>query len=135
MSNPSPTVRKYCEEHGFSRFVREGGFDHLLRRWTRTVAHIDEGYRGLLVEYQNDMDARRLVNELLPLASDEERAEIEALLPSLDTRFLTATRAVDSCIYGQENAAKFDYSPDHDWWYYRIPTNLNRVEDRDEWPE
>jgi hypothetical protein len=132
---PSPTVRKYCEQRGFSRFVCNGGFDYLLRCWERIVAHVDEGYQGSIDEYLNDMDVRRIINELLPLASDEEQDKVERVGPSLDGRFLKATCPVDSCIWGQENAAKYDYRRDRDWWYYRIPINLGRVSDQDKWPQ
>ena len=133
MDDPSSAVKQYCEQHGFSRLVRDGGLDYLLRRWDRIVAHVDEGYHGLFVEYLNDMDARRILNELLPIASAEERAGFERLVPPLDDRFLRATRPVDFCIWGKETAAKCGYRHDRDWWYYRVPTNLSRVSDREEW--
>jgi hypothetical protein len=83
MDSPSPAVRKFCEQRKFSRFVRDGGIDYLLRRWTRIVAHVEEGYHGIFEEYLNDMDARRIMSELLPIASDEERARAEAVVPEL----------------------------------------------------
>jgi hypothetical protein len=132
MDNPSPAVRQYCEQRGFASFVREGGFDYLIRRWTRIVTHIEEGYHLTFDDYLNDMDSRKIINELLPLASDGESAKVGALVPLLDNRFLAATRPVDLCVWGHANAAKNDWRPDRDWWYFRIPTNLTLVEYRDE---
>ncbi len=97
------------------------------------MAHVGEGYHGLFPEYQNDMDARQIINELLPLGSDAERARVEASMPSLDDRFIKVTRPVDSCIYGEGHAAIHDCSRERDWWYYRIPTDLSRVSDREMW--
>ena len=51
------------------------------------MAHVEEGYHGISEEYLNDMDARRIMSELLPIASDEERARAEAAAPALDERF------------------------------------------------
>jgi hypothetical protein len=127
MEIPSPAVRKFCEQRRFSRFVRDGGIDYLLRRWTRIVAHVEEGYRGIIEEYMNDMDARRIISELLPIASDEERARAEAVVPALDERFFKVTVPVDSCIWGAEFEANNGYRPDHDWWYYRLPIDVSRA--------
>jgi hypothetical protein len=127
MDTPSPAVREFCERRGFSRFVRDGGIDYLLRRWARIVAHVEEGYDGMFEEYLNDMDARRIMSELLPVASDEERARAEAVIPSLDERFFKVTVTVDSCIWGAEAEANYGYRHDHDWWYYRLPIDVSRA--------
>ena len=131
---PSPAVSRYCDQRGFSSRVRDGGFGYLLDRWTKIVAEVEAGYRSLFDEYLNDMDARRIIDELTTRASDDEWAEVEAVLPSLDARFHAATRPVDSCIWGEHNAAKHAYRADRDWWYYRVPKNLDRVSDSDRWP-
>lgn len=131
---PSLDVRRYCEERGFSSRVCEGGFDYLLERWTKIVAAVEEGYRLCFDEYLNDMDARKIIDELATYASDGEWAEVEDLLPSLDDRFHVATRPVEVCIWGEGNAAKHGYGADRDWWYFRVPTNLERVGDRGRWP-
>jgi hypothetical protein len=107
----------------------------LVASWQKVVAAICAGYNGLFDEYLNDMDGRRIIAELRPLASDSERTQVAALLPSLDAQFLEATRPTDSCIWGEHNAAKYGYRSDQDWWYYRIPANLSRVEDPGQWPK
>jgi hypothetical protein len=67
-------------------------------------------------------------------SSDSERIQVEAVLPQLDSQFVEATRSIDSCIWGEENAGEYGYRPDQDWWYFRIPVNLNHVEDPGSWP-
>jgi len=131
---PSPDVRRYCEEQGFSSNVREGGFDYLLHCWGRAVARVEESYRLSFYEFLNDMSARRIIDEMATYASDDEWAAVEAALPSLDARFVAATRPVETCVCGEHNAAKYGYSPDRDWWYYRVPLDLSSVSDRDRWP-
>lgn len=135
MPAPSPSIRQYCKRRGFSSRVCESGFDYLLDGWQDVVARICAGYNALFDEYLDDMDGRGIIAELLPLASDSERAQVAALLPALDAKFLEATRATDSCIWGEDNAAKFGYSREQNWWYYRLPANLTRVEDPGQWPK
>jgi hypothetical protein len=130
---PSPDVRRYCEERGFSSRVCEGGFDYLLDRWTRILTAVEEGYRFSFDEYLNDMDARRIIDELTTHAIDEEWAAVDAVLPALDDRLRAATRSVEVCIWGERNAAKHGYRADREWWYFRVPTNLARVGDRGRW--
>jgi hypothetical protein len=131
---PSPDVSRYCEQRGFSSNVRDGGFAYLLDRWTKIVDQIETGYRGILYEYLNDMDARRIIDELATYATDDEWDEVEAVLPSLDERFHAATRPVEGCICGDHIATKYKYRADRDWWYFRVPTDLERVSDRGRWP-
>jgi len=134
MPAPSPSIRQYCKQRGFSSRVCEGGLDYLVARWQKDVAEICAGYSALFDEYLDDMDGRKIIAELLPLASDSERAQVAALLPTLDAQFFEATRPTDSCIWGEHNAAKYGFHPDQDWWYYRVPANLGRVEDPGQWP-
>jgi hypothetical protein len=134
MDNPSPAIREYCTRHGFSERVRDGGLDYLLHGWQLTVSDVVEGYTGLFDEYLNDMDGRRIIDELLPLEDATELRKVEASLPALDDGFIKATLPTSSCIWSEDVAQKHKYQPGRDWWYYRIPSNLGRVEDPDAWP-
>jgi hypothetical protein len=131
---PSPDVRRYSEARRFSRNIREGGFDYLLRRWTNIVAAVEAGYRLTFYEYLNDLDARRIIDELATHASDEEWAEVEAALPSLDERFRKATQPVNASLYGGSDEQKSKYHPDRDWYYFRESVDLSHVRDRVRWP-
>jgi len=133
-AGPSAGVRAYCEARGFSSLVRERGFPYLLEGWADTVGAIEAGYAALFDEYLNDVDGRRIIDELATHATDAEWAAVESALPALDSRFVAATRPVPSCVWGDWNAAKYGYSPARDCWYYRLPVNLSRVKDRERWP-
>jgi len=130
----SPDVSRYCERRGFSRHVCEGGFGYLLGRWTKIVAAVEAGYGLLLDEYLNDLDARRIIDELATHASDEEWADVEAVLPSLDERFVEATRPVSACAYGATDEQKSRYDRGRHWYYFRVPQDLSLVPDRERWP-
>jgi hypothetical protein len=99
-----------------------------------TVGDVVEGYTALFDEYLNEMDGRRIIDELLPLADAAERVMVEASLPVLDNSFIEATLPTDSCIWGEDVAQRHEYQPGRDWWYYRIPSDLGRLEDPDAWP-
>lgn len=134
MNTPSRLVHDYCIQKGFSERVRTGGLDYLVDGWRLTVAAVIEGYSCLFDEYLNDMDSRRIIDELKPLADDRERRMLVAFLPALDEAFFKSTYSTDSCIWGADVATRCGYRPDQDWCYYRVPKNLSRVEDPERWP-
>ena len=114
--------------------MRDRGFPYLLERWAETVSAIETGYHLLFDEYLNDVDSRKIIDELSTHASCAEWAMMKVTLPGLDARFLAATQSVSSCIWSDHNAARYGYSPVRDWWYYRLPANLTHVADRERWP-
>ena len=130
---PSADVRRYCEERGYSSNVRNGGFHYLTESWRRTVALVEAGYPLLFYEFINDLDTRRIIDELAAHASDEKWKDVEAVLSSLDQRFLKATRPVSVCLYGASDEQKSQYQPVRDWYYFRVPTDLSRVPDPGGW--
>ena len=132
---PSRDVRQQCEERGYSRHVREGGFDYLFHRWTKTVVAVERGYHLSFYEYLNDMDGRRITDELATYASEVEWKDVEAALPALDARFLAATLPTRICICGEQLAMERGYRSDRDWWYYRVPADLSKVNDFKRWEE
>jgi hypothetical protein len=134
MLSPSPKVRHFCLEQGFSDRVCERGLEYLLQGWENTVADVESGYRLLFDEYLNDVDGRHIISRILPLADDIERALVESTLPQIDSRFLDATVPTHKCIWGDERAAGDGLEECLHWWYFRIPKKLDRVEDRENWP-
>ena len=121
-------------KRGFAEPVCNEGLDYLLETWQRTVNEISDGYRALFDEFLNDMVGRQIIREWMPLAPEEERTRMLEPLASLDRSFLKGTRAVNVCIWGENQAAQHGYDPQQNWWYYRVPDNLDSVEDKDAWP-
>jgi hypothetical protein len=134
MLSPSAKVRQFCIEQGFSVRVCEDGFEYLLQGWESTVSEVETGYRALFDEYLNDVDGRDIINRLLPLAEDKERAMVESRLPEIDSRFIEATVPTGTCIWGVEAAARDGLDQQQHWWYFRVPGKLDLVEDRENWP-
>lgn len=122
MQKGAEAIRGYCRRRNYADFVIEGGLDYLILRWERDVQEIATGYTGgMLDEYLNDMDGRRIINEVWPLASAEQVACYQRRLEEADKRFFAATVPAEACIWGEENEAKYHYLPEVNWWYYRVP--------------
>jgi hypothetical protein len=114
-------MRDYCRQRGFADAVVEGGLDYLIPKWERTVQKVVDGYQLYVDNYLNDMDGRRIIREIWPLASDEESRVYQDRLIEADRRFVEATDAVPHCLWGAKNEGKRGYTPEVDWYYYRVP--------------
>jgi hypothetical protein len=111
----------YCARMGFADFVVDGGLDYLVPSWQQTVEEIERGYKGLVEEYMNDMDGRRILHEVWPLASADQASFYQARVDEADNKFFAATVPAEECILGGHNEARHGYRPEVDWWYYRVP--------------
>jgi hypothetical protein len=74
----------------------------------------------LIYEWQNDMDARRLIDQALEKLSLSQKSEIEKLLLPLDTKVKENTFEVNECIWGKKNEQRLNYNPKANWYYYRV---------------
>jgi hypothetical protein len=114
-------IRRYCEKQGYADFVIDGGLDYLIPAWERGVQEVVEGYDAMDLEFLNDVGGRRIIREVWPLASDAQRRTYQDRLAMADRRFMEATDPVHECLWGVENEAKYGYTREADWYYYREP--------------
>ena len=114
-------VKEYCRKQGYSHLVIEGGLEYLVAGWERTAADVAIGYCLEFEDYLNDLDGRRILEEVLKVASEEQRQFAEARTRSADTLFLARTIPSLQCVWGEHTEAKYGYSKEKDWWYYQIP--------------
>ena len=84
----------------------------LLERWEKTVRQVEEGWSMPWEDYVNDMDGRRLLDEMVNLTPPE--------LATLDLRFRAATVAGE-CLWGEEVAQAEGWDAEKNWYYYRHP--------------
>jgi hypothetical protein len=123
MQRGKAAIQQYCEQRKFASFVIKEGLDYLIPRWEMTVQAIKSGYTLSVDEYLNDMDTRRIIDEVWSLASDEQVDQYHNRLQAADQEYFDFTVPVQNCIWGSKNVAKYGYRPDHHWWYYHIPIN------------
>jgi len=115
------SVREYCLKKGYARHVIAGGLEGIVADWERTVAETVEGYRLEFEDYLNDMDGRSILEEVLAVASEEQKQNVQARIGSADALFVAHTVSSSQCVWGEHTEAKHGYSREKDWWYYRVP--------------
>jgi len=114
-------VRDFLRERGCGEHVIEGGLEGLVESWEKTVREVEEGYSLTLDDYLNDLDARQLIAEALPVARDDQRATVNARLTRADEKMRVLTEPTKNCLWGDEIAQEERWTAEENWWYFARP--------------
>jgi len=114
-------LAEYCQRQGYSALVVEGGLEYLVSSWERTVREVETGYTGIVYEYINDLDGRRIIHEVWPITSAEQQIRYGRRLEEADERFVAATEAVEESFSLGVRTHPERYPPMVRWLYYRVP--------------
>jgi len=130
--NINDKITDYLRSQNYADHVIKGGLPRLLSDWESVSQEVAKGNPAYIMyeEFLNDMDGRRIIQECFELLTSEEQLPISEKLMKIDEEFKKGTIETASCIWGEENAKKYGYSRDVDWYYYRRPKVLD-----DSWPE
>ncbi len=72
-------------------------------------------------DYLNDADGRRIIADLWPHLPANEQEPVATRLAAADTLIRAHLIPTDECIWGKENALKYGYTRERDWWYFNRP--------------
>ena len=117
------SVREFLEQRGCPDFVVEGGLAGLLANWDRLAEQLEAGYTLGLDDYLNELDARQLLDDALPFATDDERRSVRARLSLADARVRQLTRPIGRCLWGDKIASMSGWDPARNWWFFAIPVD------------
>jgi hypothetical protein len=110
-------IQAYCAARRFATFVIKDGLDYLVPRWEDTTLRIKAGYNLTFDEYLNDMDTRRIIDEVWYLASDDQIEQYRERLNEADQDYLSYTVPIQQCIWGDNRG----FDKERHWWYYHLP--------------
>jgi hypothetical protein len=97
-----------------------GGIAELLRDWQLAVAQCEQGYRGCLEAYRQDLSGRELIHRVQSQVSQPLAARIAAAVEPLDRR-MRALLVGDECACDAEEQRARQFSPAVEWWYFGFP--------------
>lgn len=90
----------------------------LLAQWARIVDYTErhqvDGH-----DYRADVDVRHEIASRL--RSRPTSAETREMLAELDTHFRATTTESPTCIHGDARAAAEGWTPQREWYYWRVP--------------
>jgi len=113
-------IYQALETLGVAGHLIKGGLAGLLRDWERAVAECEQGYRGCLEAYRNDLYGREIVHRLEQQVSASLAAKIAMLVEPIDQR-LRALLVGDECIGDADEQRSKPLSPEIHWWYFGYP--------------
>jgi hypothetical protein len=73
-------VRAFCIQKGYAQYVVEGGLDYLMASWEKTSTRTAIGYFLGFDDFLNDMDGRRILGDVLQVATGKQTESIELRL-------------------------------------------------------
>ena len=111
------SVEEFLLDRGCSAKLASRGLGGLLKKWTKTVKEIEDGWSLGLDDYLNDMDVRQILEEVL---DKFQHISIPDALDQIDTRYREATKSCD-CLWGEEAPAQEGWTTEKNWWYFRKP--------------
>jgi hypothetical protein len=118
----SGRIKSYLKEKQYPEFVWQGGIERLLTDWKNTVRNKNNkvNFYGW-DDFLNDLDGRRILEEVLDEFKNEDLSELKKSLKEIDDLYKERSIFSELCVYRRELAEKYHYTPNKHWWYYRIP--------------
>jgi hypothetical protein len=120
--NGKDPVGEFLRKRGCPEHVSRGGLRGLTENWEEIVRSVEEGYSLGLDDYLNDLDGRQLLEEVLAIASAEDRKAWLRRIHRADKKMKTIVRPAGRCLWGDETARQEGWTAEKNWWYFSIPT-------------
>ncbi|MDZ7879664.1 MAG: hypothetical protein U5L45_18445 [Saprospiraceae bacterium] len=93
-------------------------FYNLLSHWRRFAEQYADT-QPYIYEWQNDMDARRLIDAHLATLPNNQK-ELKRHIQQFDKLVLAKTFEVNECIWGEKVEKENGYNRKTNWYYYRV---------------
>jgi hypothetical protein len=114
-------ARSYLRFRRYPDHVIAGGLDRLIANWESVAVSVGRGEPQEQDDYLNDADGRRIIADLWPHLPANEQEPVATRLAAADTLIRAHLIPTDECIWGKENALKYGYTRERDWWYFNRP--------------
>jgi len=104
-------------------FVQQDGLNYLIPYWQRFAEEYADT-EDLIYEWQNDLDTREIIDKIISILSDNERAKIELDLKPIDTAVIEKTFEINECVWGDREEKDKNFDRQKNWYYYRMNQNI-----------
>lgn len=117
MQKRNHTTKKKSFDEIVTRQKEE--LNSLLSIWER-FANIYANSESYIYEWQNYLDARKLIDEMIESMPADEKIMIGRKLEPLDKKVIAETFEISECIWGKKEERKNQYNRIKNWYYYRV---------------
>lgn len=102
-----------------SDLVQQHGLNYLIPNWQRFADQYADT-EELIYDWLNDLDTRKIIDEILAVLPENERHKIEHELKPIDDAVLVKTFEINECVWGEEVERENYYNRQKHWCYYRM---------------
>jgi len=102
-----------------SNLVQQHGLNYVSPTWQRFADQYADT-EEMIYEWLNDLDARRIIDEVLATLSETERHQIEQDLKPIDNTVLAKTFEINECVWGDKVETENSYNRQKHWYNYRM---------------
>lgn len=110
-----------------SDLVQQHGLNYLIPTWQRFADQYADT-EAMIYEWLNDLDTRKIIDEILTILSEAERNQIEQELKHVDNIVLVKTFEINECVWGAKVEKRNNYNRQKHWYYYRMNDNVFECE-------
>ncbi len=121
----TPKIRDFLKSK--SDLVKQNGLNYLIPTWRRFAENYADK-EELIYEWLNDLDSRRIIDEILKLLSNQERIKVKIDLTPIDKLVIEKTFQVSECVLGEEIESAQKYNRVDNWYYYILNEHLFKSE-------
>ncbi len=111
-----------------TNFEKDDGLNYLIPLWKEFAEKYVET-ETYIYEWLNDIDARRLIDELLAELSEKERTKVEKVVKKIDKEVIAKTFEIEECVWGEKVENDNQYDRKKNWYYYRVNQKVFDSED------
>ena len=104
-------------------FVQRDGLNYLIPNWKR-FAEEDADSQELIYEWLNDLDKRKIIDEILTIIPHSEKIKIELDLKLIDKIVIEKTFEINECVWGNNIEKNNNFDRNKHWYYYRMNQNV-----------
>ena len=102
-----------------SELVQQEGLNYLIPNWQQ-FADLYAENEELIYEWLNDLDTRKIIDEILQILSYQDRIKIELVLEPIDKKVIDKTFEINECVWGDNVEIQEKYDRQKNWYYYRL---------------
>jgi hypothetical protein len=102
-----------------SELVQQKGLNYLIPNW-QEFADLYAENEELIYEWLNDLDTRKIIDEILQILSYQDRIKIELVLEPIDKKIIDKTFEINECVWGDNVEIQEKYDRQKNWYYYRL---------------
>lgn len=95
------------------------GLNYLIPRWQQFADQYADTEK-FIYEWLDDLDTRRIIDQILSVLTDDERIAIEPELTKIDSKVKEKTFEINECVRGDEVEKNKQYDRQKNWYYYRL---------------